>query len=486
MNRRPGRVDRRAFVSALSAAVAGLAAGCAAPRAQSSAGRVLVIGAGFAGLSAARALRQSGWQVTVLEARDRPGGRVLTDRSINGQVFDLGPSWLHAGPKNPLKAVADASGIATRVTDYTNLRFSVRRGEERQILPRSEVLKFAQLFSGTMESTSLWATIEELAVESGTVTGTVNRTSLSIADVFNAAVRRIEAASGPIDPGLLALQRWVLESNLAAPLEEVGFAELLDESATSAEDSLLPVDDRYVLGGMDQITNLLARDLDIRLGDPVRRVEWRPGRVRIDTTARVHEADAVVITLPTSLLANDAVEFLPALPAAKKAAAKRVPMGLLNKVVALFPAPFWDTSVDFLTFHATPPPLCYAWLNLFRYTGQPALVGFTSGLMAREVERMSEAQVRARVFSRLRAVRGAAIPEPVAVRVSHWASDPWAQGSYSFLGLGASTRDRSVLAEPVGNTLFFAGEATQVSDPASVHGAWWSGLRAAREILGEA
>ena len=473
---------RRALATALAALVAGCASTSPAVR-----GKVLVIGAGFAGLSAARALRQSGWQVTVLEARDRPGGRVLTDRSISGQAFDLGPCWLHAGPKNPLKAVAEASGVATRVTDYTNMRFSVNRGEYRQILRRSEVLKYAQLFFGTMASASLWGAIDTLAAGTsiGTGIGTASGTPLSVADVFNAAVRRIEAASGPIDPGLLALQRWVLESNLAAPLEEVGFAELLDESATGAEDTLLPVDDRYVLGGMDQLTNLLAQDLDIRLGDPVRRVEWRPGRVRIETTQRTHEADAVVITLPTSLLANDAIEFVPALPAAKKVAAKRLPMGLLNKVVALFPAPFWDTSVDFLTFYANPPPVCYAWLNLFRYTGQPALIGFTSGLAAREVERMSEADVRARIFSRLRAVPGAAIPEPVAVRVSHWAADPWAQGSYSFLGLGASSNDRAVLAEPVGNTLFFAGEATHVSDPASMHGAWWSGLRAAREILGE-
>ena len=470
---------RRALASALAA----LAAGCAGVS-PAAPGKVLVIGAGFAGLSAARALRQSGWQVTVLEARERPGGRVLTDRSINGQAFDLGPSWLHAGPKNPLKAVAEASGIATRVSDYSNTRFSVLKGDSRQLLPRDEVLKFGRLFYGRMKSASRWGAIVTLAAGIGI--GRASKTALSVADVFNEAVRRIEAASGPIDPALLALQRWVLESNLAAPLEEVGFAELLDESATGADDTLLPTDDRYVLGGMDQLTGLLAQNLDIRLGDPVRRVEWRPGWVRVETAQRSHEADAVVVTLPTSLLANDTVEFVPALPAAKKLAAKRLPMGLLNKVVAVFPAPFWNTEVDFLTLYSEPAPLCYAWLNLYRYTGQPALVGFTSGLMARQVERMSEADVRARIFSRLRSVSGAAVPEPVAVRVSHWASDPWAQGAYSYFGLGASSNDRETLAKPVGKTLFFAGEATHVNDPASVHGAWWSGLRAAREILGTA
>ena len=474
---RPHPFRRRAFIAALSA----IAAGCAAPIIQTR-GRVLVIGAGFAGLSAARALRQAGWEVTVLEARNRVGGRVLTERDAAGHVFDLGPSWLHEGPRNPLKAIAAGAGVATRVTDYSNIRFAVQRGGGREIFPRGEILKFARLFSGVVESSTLWAALDTLATQARAV----NSAGLSVADVFNAAVQRIEAQSGTIDPGLITLQRWVLESNLAAPLEEVGFAALLDESDTAPEHAPWPQDDRFVLGGMNQLTNLLALDLDIRIGEPVRRVEWRPGRVRVDTAERSFDADAVVITIPVGLLAKDAIEFAPALPAAKIQAAKRLPMGLLNKAYVRFPYAFWETELDFLTYHAEPPPLFYAWLNLFRYTGQPALIGFTSGLMARQVERMSDAEILGRIFGRWRSTRGASIPEPVALHVSHWASDPWAGGSYSFLGLGASSKDRAMLGQPVANTLFFAGEATHRDDPASVHGAWWSGLRAAQEILGTA
>ncbi len=474
----PSRRSRRRL---LIGALAALAAGCAQSPGRNQAGRALVIGAGFAGLSAARALRQSGWSVTVLEARNRIGGRVLTDRSVPGHAVDLGPSWLHAGPMNPLKAMAGAAGIATRVTDYSSVLFSARQGSRRDIYPRNDVLKFAQLFSGTIESAMLWSELDAFAAR----TGLAEARRLSVADVFNATINRIEAKSGPVDPALVTFQRWVLESNLAAPLEDVGFAALLDESDTGVEDTLLPTDDRFVLGGMDQLTTLLALDLDIRLGDPVRSVTWKPGSVRVETETHTHEADAVVVTLPVGLLAKQSVRFSPPLPEPKLAAARRLPMGLLNKAFLLYPEPFWETSVDFLTFHANPPPLFYAWLNLVRYTGQPALLGFTSGAMGREVERLADAELGTRLFARIRAERGLARMEPSAVRISRWASDPWAGGSYSYLGLGASADDRTVLAEPVSHTLFFAGEATHRDDPSSVHGAWWSGLRAARELLGE-
>ena len=471
--------NRRAFLRLLAASVSSLAAGCALPPKASGSGRALVIGAGFAGLSAARALRQSGWEVIVLEARDRTGGRVSTDRSSGGPV-DLGPSWLHAGPKNPLKPLAAASGIATRVTDYSNVRHTNIVAGARQPVASSEVLRYAQLFAGSLGSSALWASLDSIAAR----VFASDVSTLSVADVFNEALRRIELENGPLDPALVTLERWVLESNLAAPLEEVGVAALLEESVTEPGSSVLPADDRYVTGGMDQLIRLLAADLDIRLGDPVKRVEWRNGAVRVATAARSHDADAVVVTIPVGLISSGAIEFAPALPAAKLTAAGRLRMGLLNKALVVFPTAFWDTEADFLTFHRDPPPLFYAWLNLYRYTGQAALVGFTAGSMARQVERMSEAEITANVMARTR--RAGTTPEPLLVRASHWGADPYAGGSYSYLGVGATSEDRMQLAAPVSRTLFFAGEATHRDDPASVHGAWWSGLRAAREVLGEA
>lgn len=467
---------RRALLGGL---LAGLAAGCAhMPGAVRSTrgGRVLIIGAGFAGLSAARALRQSGMQVVVLEARSRPGGRVLTDRSL-GFPIDLGPSWLHGGPLNPLKTLAEGSGIATQVSNYANFRFTnASSGRRVQVAP-ADLLDAAQKFNDAMSSASLW---RSLNASNAATRG------LSVADVFEAAVRRIEERDGPIDRGVVALQRWLLESNLAAPLEEVGAAALLDDSGTGAGNEVLPPDDRLVTAGMDRLISLLALDLDLRYNQVVQSITWRPGAVTVGTAGTQWQADSVVVTLPIGVLAEGNVRFDPPLPASIAEPMSRLRMGLLNKICLTFPYSFWDQRADFLTFYSNPPPLYYAWLNLMRYGSTPALLGFTSGRMARTVETMTDEALVDRLMRRMRAARGVRVPEPLAVRVSHWAGDPYARGSYSYPGLGASGNDRSQLARPVEDTLFFAGEATHRDDPASVHGAWWSGLRAARQILGEA
>jgi monoamine oxidase len=158
-------------------------------------------------------------------------------------------------------------------------------------------------------------------------------------------------------------------------------------------------------------------------------------------------------------------------------------MGVFNKVYLEFARPFWGRQHDFIAVHSDPAPLCYALVNLARFTGAPALLGLTSGSKAREIEALTDAQVIGRILAGARRNRGVAIPDPLAVRITRWGQDPYARGAYSFVPTGERSALRTALGAPVDSTLYFAGEATHLDDPASVHGAYWSGVRAAEEAL---
>jgi monoamine oxidase len=157
-------------------------------------------------------------------------------------------------------------------------------------------------------------------------------------------------------------------------------------------------------------------------------------------------------------------------------------MGLLNKTYLRFPEVFWDKEHDLLGHIAERKGEWAEWLNIYKYTGQPILLGFNAGRYGRQIEKLSDREIVAAAMKTLRSLYGAKIPDPEAWLITRWAGDPLAGGSYSYLPPGATEGDRAALAQPVGGRLFFAGEATSVEYPATVHGALLSGRRAAKEI----
>jgi monoamine oxidase len=413
----------------------------------------------MAGLTAANVLRAFGIRTRVLEARDRVGGRIRTDHSWPGTPIDLGASWLNGASTNPLLAVARDLKVRTTAADYDapSLVYDVR---------------------GKLVPARSWAD--------------VRRQSEEILDRLaeqESASRRGSTSLGHALDGFFARQRWsavmlrnvkhyihtTVEQEYATDVSGMCAREWYDFADFGEGHRVFP-------DGFDELTEQLARGLDIRLGHMVERIEHGGRRVRVVTQRGTFDADRAIITLPLGVLQSGRISFSPPLPTEKIEAIRGLGMGVLNKLVLRFPTCFWPRASEWLEYVGERTGQWALFFNLFKHIGKPILVGFNSGAYARELERFPDQYLVDQSFAVLRTMFGSRIPSPDAWLVTRWASDPFALGSYSYIASGGRGSDMDVLAEPVRDRLFFAGEATSRAQYGTAQGAFLSGFRAAGEI----
>ncbi|MBX7433593.1 FAD-dependent oxidoreductase [Mycobacterium sp. Y57] len=420
-----------------------MAAGCG-PSRDARGGHVIVVGAGMAGLAAARRLADAGVDVTVVEARDRIGGRTWTDTSL-GIAVDLGAAWIHGTDGNPLVALAAAAGADTVETDFENVTVladatPVDPGAVQQTLRRWD------------------ATLDEVYDSASDAAG-----DASVGD----ALARFADLSDP-------LVQWAVASAItaeyAADPGQLSLKWFGGEGELDGSDLLLP-------GGYVQLARHLSQGLRIVLGAEVSRIVDDGSAVRVETSTGVVTGDRAIVTVPLGVLKAGTIEFDPPLSDAKRGAIERLGFGVLDKVVLTFDEPFWPSDPDVLGVAGTDQPVSDL-VNGLRFSDTPLLVGLRGGTNAVAREALSDRDAVAQVIATL------AAPAPTGWRVTRWAADPYARGSYSFLAVGSSPADQRALAEPASERLAFAGEATHREFFATVHGAYLSGLREADRILG--
>lgn len=257
-----------------------------------------------------------------------------------------------------------------------------------------------------------------------------------------------------------------------------------------------------VQGGIGSLAENLAVGLDIRRGSPVKHVVYEAGtegttagrhgvEVRLESGETI-VADACLMTVPLGVLKAKAVQFEPALPEAKLAAIERLSFGVLNKIVMAFDHVFWKER-SLMGYASEKRGFYPMFWDATQASGAPVLMALVSGRTAEAMEKKTDQEILAEVLSTLRLLYGHnAVPEPKDHIITRWRSDPYAGGSYSYVGLDASEKDYDLIAAPVAATpisesqadfrLFFAGEATNKFYPATVHGAFMSGIREARHI----
>ena len=461
---------------------------------------VLVIGAGIAGLTAARELKARGFQVSILEGRDRIGGRLFTDE--NG--LDIGGHWIHGGGPdpaypiddplaiNPVRLLCDEFGIETVLTDGDSTY--IGEGKTRSIA-------FYDSSRGRLseeQQDELWNVYERVKdrvheLEAKMRERRGSEPSMNLAEAFGRVMREME-----LNETQQLYVNWHLETEFggdwADDPERLSFW-FHDGNGHTGHYRFYEGGDRILVGGYGTLIEKLAENLrdEIHLNEVVTHIEH--GRVRdaAFVTARTRSgaeftADAAIVTLPIGVLKREAwesghVTFQPPLPGWKRAAIQRIGMGCLNKLFLIFDECHWPAEqYTFAYLNEQRDEYPSMLVNLMPSHGQPVLTCMVGGTAGRLMERRAPDENVAWAMELVRRLFGDDVPAPRRSVQTAWDQDPFAYGSYSTASAYMNEEDMLMLAEPVAGRIFFAGEATNFLHWGCVHGAFESGIREAIRI----
>jgi len=433
----------------------------------------IVVGAGFAGLAAADALVSAGRQVIVLEARDRPGGRVLTDYTLEGGIpLELGAQMVH-GRRVVTHSWLARAGLA--VHPYPTVRRS-------RIVVGRRVARYPWLFlpfHPVIGTRAAWASVFGLPNALLAYEGPDCSLEQFLDD------RTVPPAARPI---VTLLHAHVYATN----------ADTIGVRGQAEEDRLLTEAHGFHNFLVDEGYSALVRRTAARLGSrivlnaPVRGIRSRPEGVTVHVVGedgkfdREYNAPAAIVTVPLSLLQAEAIAFDPPLPAAKRAAIRRIGFGHAFALHLKVSDGRWRRRLgDFaMVYGGTASSFYRPRVGLGERT--ELLTAFTVGREAERRVRLSDEDLVRATVDEWNAVMpdGEGLGTVEGSVVHRWSSDPWTRGAYSFLPPEATLGDRRDLAAPVDGRLFFAGEATDADGhAATVAGAIATGTRAARELL---
>jgi len=404
---------------------------------------IAVIGAGAAGLGAAEALKRSGLSTIVLEARDRVGGRAHTVMAAPDIPFDLGCGWLHSADKN---SFVDIAGRLKFEIDKTRPPWREQSFDKGfPLAERTEFIAALDAFYDRAEDAA------KQARHSG----------------------RDSVANLCLEPG----NRW--NPMIDAISTYINGCEL-DQVSILDMDAYEDTEINWrVRRGYGALIAAYGASCPLALNCEAKLIDHSGKRIRIETSRGTLTAAGVIVTVPTNLIAAEAIRFLPALPA-KVEAARGIPLGLADKVMLALdePEPLPKDGnlrgatmrTEMGTFHLRP-------------FGQPCIEGFFGGRFAQGLEDAGPGALAAESIDQIAAYLGNDYRRKLKpLSESRWAHDPFARGSYSHALPGHADK-RAALAAPVDGRLFFAGEATSSNFFSTAHGARDSGERAAGEVL---
>jgi len=429
---------------------------------------IVVIGAGLSGLTAASALQDHGQSVTVLEARDRIGGRLFT----LSDGLEMGAQWIHGTEGNPINDFARRNAIPTLFVGGDS---SYIGGWEHLDLRADGGACLSE--QEKQECIILWDRIHDHMESFRRKRSEKNQPDCSIEIALEYALEKF--------PHLTRRQHQYIQWHLCAFVRDDYAADSHKLSTFFWDDGfeVYGYGDSIVLSGYSSIAQQLSKNIDIRTGIVVRHINYEKLPVQIETSAGRFTADKVIVTVPLGVLKNNDIQFSPSLPADKRRAINNLGFGCLEKVAVYFDSVFWSKdqyAYGCLSENIGQKPTQI--VNLLKTNNIPALMILAGGLPGERIQNLSVDALEEWITGILGDFFGCPIPKPTKILHSNWLSDPFSRGSYTYMALHATPSDIETLSTPL-DPLFFCGEATCRQYWGTTQGAYVTGLRTAATIL---
>lgn len=410
---------------------------------------IIVIGAGISGLAAAKQLKAEGFNVIVLEAQDKVGGRLRTDRSL-GVAFDEGASWIHGINANPITMLAAQAGMDTFETvDESRVSYDI-----------GGVLRSAATYDNT--ETELYSILNTMMNS-----GNANQ---SFETVFN-----------NLYPSKANDRLWQFFLSTYVTFDTGDLNQL--SSLLYNEGEEFSGVEKIATNGYDTIPNYLANGLNVQLNQRVTKIDYTDAKIKITHNGNISEADYVIVTVPLGVLKANKIQFTPALPNDKQLAIDKIGMNCVNKFLLTWNTAFWD-DVQYISYTPVSKDKFNYFVNVKKFNPSVnALMTFAYADYARQTETMMDTQIIGEVMSHLKDIYGTSIPNPTNLVRTKWQTNENAFGAYSYTAVSTEMKHFEDLAATINNKLFFAGEHTEVDYFSTAHGAYLSGLREANKII---
>lgn len=411
---------------------------------------VVVIGAGISGLAAAKKLKEKGFNVIVLEAQEKVGGRLRTNRSL-GIAFDEGASWIHGINGNPITTLAQQAGMNTfeTVDDQSDACYDI-----------GGILRNATAYDNA--ETELYSILNTL------------KNNGNASQSFEAVFNNLYPAKANDRLWQFLLSTYVtfdtgdlnkLSSLLYNEGEEFGGVE------------------KIATNGYDTIPKYLATNLNIQLNQRVTKIDYTNSKAKITHNGTETEADYVLVTVPLGVLKNNTIQFSPALPTTKQTAIQKIGMNCVDKFLLTFSTTFWDNT-QYICYTPSAKDKFNYFVNINKFNPSVnALMTFAYADYARQTETMTDAQIINEIMIHLKDIYGNNIPNPANLLRTKWQSNENSFGAYSYTAVGTEMKHFEDLAEEINNKIFFAGEHTNADYFSTAHGAYLSGIREADKII---